>query len=221
MKGGHDLGGMQGLGPVVPEANEPVFHAEWERRCFAVTLAIESIGLWNLDMSRFACENRHPAEYLTMEYYEIWLASLEPLLVANGLVENGELDGSTRSSTPPQIERILTAQDLDDLPEDSGSTSRPETSMPRFAVGDRVMVRPNDMTGHTRAPRYVQGFAGVVERVHGVFVFPDTNAAGQGECPQHLYNIAFSAQELWGSEARPGDQVYLDLWESYLRSTHP
>ena len=221
MNGGHDLGGVQCLGPVVPEANEPVFHAEWERRCFAVTLAIESIGLWNLDMSRFACENRHPAEYLTMEYYEIWLASLEPLLAKSGLVEEGELDGAIRSSPPPQIDRILTTDDIASQPEEGGSTSRPETSKPMFATGDRVTVRPNSIPGHTRAPRYVQGYTGTVERLHGVFVFPDTNAAGRGEQPQHLYNIAFSAQELWGPEAQPGDQVYLDLWESYLRSTDP
>lgn len=221
MNGGHDLGGMQGLGPVIAEENEPIFHAEWERRCFAVTLAIESIGLWNLDMSRFACEDRHPAEYLTMDYYEIWLASLEPLLAKSGLVEDGELDGSARSSALPQVHRILTTADILEQPTDNGSTARPETAKPVFTVGDRVTVRPNSIRGHTRAPRYVQGFTGTVERIHGVFVFPDTNAAGQGEHPQHLYSIAFPATELWGPEAKPGDQVYLDLWESYLQARNP
>ena len=32
MNGGHDLGGMHGLGPIdpEPESKEPVFHTEWE-----------------------------------------------------------------------------------------------------------------------------------------------------------------------------------------------
>ena len=44
-RGGHDLGGLKGLGPISPEAEstEPVFHADWEKRIFALTLAV---GLW-------------------------------------------------------------------------------------------------------------------------------------------------------------------------------
>ena len=29
MNGVHDMGGMQDMGPVRPEENEPVFHAAW------------------------------------------------------------------------------------------------------------------------------------------------------------------------------------------------
>ena len=32
MNGVHDMGGMHGLGPLVPEPNEPVWHAPWEAR---------------------------------------------------------------------------------------------------------------------------------------------------------------------------------------------
>ena len=56
---------------------------------------------------------------------------------------------------------------------------------------------------------------GIVDRDHGVFIFPDANAAGQGHKPQHLYSVRFSAHELWGQSARR-DCVYLDLWEDYL-----
>ena len=80
MNGAQDLGGMHGFGPVVPEPNEPVFHAEWERRAFALTLAMAMPGGWNIDMSRFARENRPPAEYLAMSYYQIWFAALETML---------------------------------------------------------------------------------------------------------------------------------------------
>ena len=88
MNGGHDLGGMHGLGPVdpEPETEEPVFHAEWERRAFALNLAAGFLGKWNLDQGRFARESQHPADYLRNTYYENWMAGLETLLVEAGLV---------------------------------------------------------------------------------------------------------------------------------------
>jgi nitrile hydratase subunit beta len=85
-----------------------------------------------------------------------------------------------------------------------------------FAVGVGVVARNINPTGATRLPRYVRGKHGTVERDHGVFIFPDANAAGQGQKPQHLYSVRFSARELWGVEAAPKDHVYLDLWEDYL-----
>jgi nitrile hydratase subunit beta len=77
MNGAQDMGGKHGFGPVKPELNEPVFHNEWEKRAFALTLAMGMPGGWNIEMSRFARENRPPAEYLSMSYYQIWFAALE------------------------------------------------------------------------------------------------------------------------------------------------
>jgi len=87
---------------------------------------------------------------------------------------------------------------------------------PRFAVGQQVRARKINPTGHTRLPRYARGSVGVVDRLHGGHVFPDSNAHFQGENPQHLYSVRFSARELWGEAAAARDAVYLDLWESYL-----
>ena len=44
MNGGQDLGGVMGFDPVIDERNEPVFHAHWEPRVFALTLAMVEIG---------------------------------------------------------------------------------------------------------------------------------------------------------------------------------
>jgi nitrile hydratase len=71
-------------------------------------------------------------------------------------------------------------------------------------------------TGHTRLPRYLRGCEGEVVRHHGSHVFPDTNALGKGENPQHLYTVRFAARELWGSKAPANDCMHADLWESYL-----
>ncbi|MFQ5774452.1 MAG: hypothetical protein ACE5GS_08055 [Kiloniellaceae bacterium] len=92
MNGAHDLGGMDGLGPIDPEPNEPVFHEPWERRVFALTLAMGYFGLWNIDMSRHARERMDPLAYLRTTYYEHWLHGLETLLVEKGLISRDELE---------------------------------------------------------------------------------------------------------------------------------
>ena len=82
MIGGHDLGGKHGLGPINPEAEseEPLFHEEWERHVFALTIATGMLGQWNIDESRHARERQHPVDYLNNSYYENWLVGLETLL---------------------------------------------------------------------------------------------------------------------------------------------
>jgi nitrile hydratase subunit beta len=92
MNSAHDLGGMDGLGPIDREENEPVFHAEWERRVFALTVGMGFYGAWNLDASRHARERIPAAEYLTSSYYEIWLAGLERLLDETGLLTRAEIE---------------------------------------------------------------------------------------------------------------------------------
>ena len=92
MNGIHDLGGMHGLGPINPESDEPVFHNEWERRAFAITLAMGATGKWNLDMTRFAREKMDAGQYLSTSYYEHWLAGLEILLNEHGLVSSEEIE---------------------------------------------------------------------------------------------------------------------------------
>jgi hypothetical protein len=51
---------------------------------------------------------------------------------------------------------------------------------------------------------------------HGGWVFPDSNAHGRGDHPQHLYTVAFAGEVLWGEGAEPGTRVMLALFESYL-----
>jgi nitrile hydratase len=92
MNGIHDLGGMHGMGPIEREPDEPVFHHEWERRAFAITLAAGFLGEWNIDTGRHAREQMPPAEYLATTYYEHWLFGLERLLVERGLLSRAEID---------------------------------------------------------------------------------------------------------------------------------
>jgi nitrile hydratase subunit beta len=217
MNGIHDMGGMHGMGPIVYEEDEPVFHEPWEGRVYAMTRALGAWGKWNIDASRHAIEVIPPADYLRMSYYERWLARNVELLVEHGLatreeIESGQPAAGSRKATPP-----LTVEAIPGMEARRGRYSRPEAAVEaRFTVGERVRARTIHPQGHTRLPRYARGKMGVVMQDRGIFVFPDSNAHFLGERPQHLYSVRFAARELWGEEVSPRDSVHLDLWESYL-----
>jgi nitrile hydratase subunit beta len=221
MNGVHDLGGMDGFGPVVREPNEPVFHEPWERRVFGMLLATMAQGLYNLDEARHAMERMAPAHYLGSTYYEHWLAGLERLMLEKGKLSTSEVEGRLREiaagSPPPPPERQNPglAQALLQGIHAGAPTSRGK-GRARFREGQAVRVRKMNPHGHTRCPRYVRGARGTIEHVHERFVFPDAHAHGGGEAPQVLYTVGFAAEELWGSDAEGRGGVYVDLWESYL-----
>jgi nitrile hydratase subunit beta len=215
VNGAHDMGGVHGFGPVVPEPDEPAFHADWERRAFALTLAMGATGEWNIDASRFARENRPPGEYLSKTYYEIWLAGLERLLADRGLVTPEELDAG-RAGPPRPVARTLAAGDVEHMLSRGGPTEREPPRPARFAAGDLVRARNLHPATHTRLPRYVRGRTGTVVALHGCHVFPDVNARGGGEDPQWLYTVRFSARELFGEDGDPHAGVSVDAFEPYL-----
>ena len=216
MNGVHDMGGQQDMGPVQYEKNEPVFHATWEGRIYALTRAMAAWRKWSLDTSRHAIEVIPPIDYLRMSYYERWLNSLEIQVVKYGFVTREELQsgspapGSTRAT--PVFTLATSAGWLNrGIPSSQDSSVRPS-----FKVGQRIRARNINPAGHTRLPRYARGKAGMVVRDHGVYVFPDTNAHFQGEKRQHVYSVRFTARELWGENASRRDSVHLDMWDDYL-----
>jgi nitrile hydratase beta subunit len=216
VNGAHDMGGAHGFGPVEPEPDEPVFHADWEGRAFALTLAMGATGEWNLDASRFARENRPPADYLSRTYYEIWLGGLERLLADTALVAPEEVDAGRALEPARPVKRTLAAADAAQMLRSGGPTNRHPPRAARFALGDRVRLRNMHPPGHTRLPRYVRGHVGTVVLVHGCHVFPDVNAHGGGEDPQWLYTVRFDGRELWGPDGDPTVSVSTDAFEPYL-----
>jgi nitrile hydratase subunit beta len=215
MNGAHDAGGQMGHGPVVPEANEPVFHAAWEQRMYAVMSATGEIGGWNLDEDRSACEAMPPLQYVSTSYYEHWLQGLETLLQKHGLATAEEIKaGRVRQQGLKRVP--LAADAVGPALIARNSYRRNVKHPPRFAVGDGVLARRINPLGHTRLPRYLRGHAGTIIRHHGAHVFPDSNALGQGENPQHLYTVQFKASEVWG--ATTASTISADLWEPYLEA---
>ncbi|QGY04022.1 nitrile hydratase subunit beta [Methylobacterium mesophilicum SR1.6/6] len=216
MNGAQDLGGAHGFGPVVPEPDEPVFHADWERRVFAMALAMGFTGAWNLDGSRATRESLPPAEYLASSYYEIWLKALEKQVAAAGLATPAEMAAGAASAPARPVARVLARTGLEERFRAGFPSSRVADAPARFALGDTVLARNVHPTGHTRLPRYVRGRRGRIARVDGVFVYPDTSAYGAGENPTWLYTVAFTAQELWGSSGDPDGVVTVAAFEPYL-----
>lgn len=216
MNGVHDMGGMQGMGRVEYERNEPVFHALWEGRAFALDLAAGAWGKWNLDAFRHQIEMLPAGEYLRMSYYEKWLSAVTELLVRSGLITRAELESGEPAAGSSQAIPPLTAERVPAMLRAGALAARDVAVQPRFHAGQPVRTRNIHPTGHTRLPRYARDKQGTVERDHGVYVFPDTTAHSLGEKPQHVYSVRFMARELWGEQAAERDSVYIDLWDDYL-----
>jgi nitrile hydratase subunit beta len=216
MNGLHDMGGMQHYGPVQVEANEPLFHAPWEARAMALTVAMGATGQWNIDQSRSARESLPPREYLNSSYYEIWIRALERLMLARGLVSADELAHGEPLAAAAEL-KTLKRDSVDAALARGTPADRPASRPAGFAVGDRVRLCNMQPAGHTRLPRYVRGHAGTIEIVHGVHVYPDTHATVPAADEGHwLYTVRFDARELWGPNADPTVSVSVDAWEPYI-----
>jgi nitrile hydratase subunit beta len=217
MNGVHDLGGMHGFGPVTRELNEPVFHSDWEKRVFAMNLALAR-HVRNIDAFRHAIERMPPAQYLSVSYYEKWLCAMESLLVESGMVTREELaSGHAASPAPARATGSLSdGAHADSFDPDAVKLRFDRRIRARFKVGDRAVARNINPQGHTRLPRYARGKHGVVRYDQGVFAFPDTRAHGLGAKPQHVYTVSFEARELWGDDHKERASLYLDCWEDYL-----
>jgi nitrile hydratase subunit beta len=216
MNGVYDMGGMHGMGAIKEEKNEPVFHAQWQGRAYALTRAMGAWRLWNLDASRFQRELIAPVDYFRMSYYELWIAGLVELMLKTNLVTRTEIESGRPDKGAAVRRPALTADNVPALIAKGGPARRDVPVAASFRVGQRVRARNINPTGHTRLPRYARGKTGTIDRDHGVFVFPDTNAHFLGEKPQHVYSVRFDARELWGEQASRRDSVYVDMWDDYL-----
>jgi nitrile hydratase len=227
MDGIHDLGGMDGFGPV---EWEPDWHdgedgegyswqAKWEKHVWALMWATAMQGDFNVDEFRYAIECLPPAEYLDTPYYGRWLRAVEMLLIEDGVITESELKAARDSVSSGDGVRQMTphdevnAQQLLGVYEHAGE---PQTL--RFEPGDEIAVRNIHHDGHTRAPRYARRARGTVKEVLGMFSLPDDKVRHE-QTAEPVYSVRFDAAELWGNVAEENTTVYLDMWESYLEPT--
>ena len=214
--GAHDLGGLQGFGPIDSKDDEPIFHAEWERRVLGMMI---TSGHRMISM-RPAIENIEPETYLKSSYYERWLIALETGLVDRGVISQEELtsravDFVDPASTPSRNDDPGMAEEV--LRRQYSQRSERHSGTPRFKPGDRVLVHCEQKARHTRIPRYVRGKLGLVQSVRGVYELLDFKVEGVS-VPEPVYSVRFDARELWGERKEGNGSVCIDLWDSYLEA---
>lgn len=216
----HDMGGMHGFGSIPLEDNEPLFHAAWEARVLGMMMT--SMGLFGvtLDNVRSRMEHIPPPTYLKVGYYDKWLITLEELAVEKNLLSKDELTALAEGEEvplPKTMEPIPTEGIIGFMATGATSARQIETKA-QFQVGGTVRAKNLNVDGHTRLPRYVRGHVGTIIADCGGQVYPEVSARLEGDGPERLYTIQFTARELWGAEANAKDTVCIDLWEPYLES---
>jgi len=216
VNGVHDMGGMDGFGKVEAELNEPPFHEKWEGRVLAMVRAMGAAGAFNIDTSRFYRESLPPHVYLASSYYRKWLLGLEDNLVDKGFVTASELAAGHSEGAAKPVKNGKFALEKVEKSLVRGHFERQAPAPAKFKIGDRVRTRNMHPATHTRLPRYTRGHVGLIDRVLGCQVFPDSAAMELGENPQWLYNVVFDSVELWGPDADPTVKVSIDAFEPYL-----
>ena len=187
-----DLGGKSGYGRVVQEPEGEHFHASWEPKALALTLAMGATGAWNLDMGRSARETL--PDYAALTYYAIWVKALQKLMIERELIRDDEIVAARMLHPPRALSRILRAENVAAALKKGSPTARAATTPARFAVGERVRTLASEIPHHTRLPGYARGKIGHIGRVHGAHVFADVHAQGLGEQPFQLEGMGASAR---------------------------
>ena len=221
MNGPQDVGGKQGLGPVVAEPDEPTFDSEWERRVFGLAFCSWLASGVAVDQSRQAQAAMPYARYYGSSYYERWLYALERLMLERGVITPAELEAGvaeTEPATPPLVEPAELAGAVIGLAEHGLKRFRAAPAEPLFEAGQPVRARNMHPRTYDRLPTYVKGRRGVVDAYCGSFPHPTDQAEGRLDAPgAHCYRVRFKATELWGPSAEhPGDSLCIDLFENYL-----
>ncbi len=214
----HDMGGMHGFGPIVPEANEPVFHHAWQGRVYAMAMytPVPVPGGF-----RYMIEKMPAQHYLASSYYEKWLHAR-----IQGLLESGSISATewtqrlARFSDNPDATVPVTQNPeathnalQRPAPEAAKSSTPP---YPLYDIGMKVRARNMHPAAHTRLPRYVRGRRCTIDAHLGDWSLDDTPAPGQPHAIEPLYRVRFEAVELWGDDAETNTALYIDMWQSYL-----
>ncbi|MEM7426966.1 MAG: nitrile hydratase subunit beta [Pseudomonadota bacterium] len=215
MDGPHDLGGKQGFGPIDVDEPETPFHHEWEGRMWGLARSAGAPGV-TIDWWRHVRELIDPADYLSRPYFDSWAQTDFATYLNAGVFTLEEVRAGRALRDGDGTAGVLTKADA--LAADVRSASSFERQIevaPAYRTGDRVHTRSFTTAGHTRLPAYARGRPGIIHAHHGAHLLPDEGAKGH-EVAEHLYSVAFAAQDLWPEAGTRRDRVFLDLWESYL-----
>ena len=84
-------------------------------------------------------------------------------------------------------------------------------------MAERVRVSAMMPPGHVRAPAYLRGKTGVIERDLGAFANPEKLAYGLAAEKRALYRVRFTMAEIWGDAAEaPADTLDAEIYAHWL-----
>lgn len=214
-----NMGGTEGWGrATAPTPDEPPFAESWEGRAFAMTLlTMGRISGRNLDSFRHALGSLNREAYLDDGYYGRWLNAAELMLTESAILAPGAVDARVRANRGESVEQPP-APEQDAKPDYKATAAgslRTVEEAPRFSVGDRVVVKDEDPTGHTQLVGYLRGRTGVVTILQPAALLPDSHAHFRGEDAQHVYAVEFDSRDLWGADAE-SFTLTADMFDSYL-----
>jgi nitrile hydratase len=213
MDGVHDLGGREGFGPIVDQADDKPFHADWEMRAFGIKEVAATN--WTIDWFRHCRELIGPVDYLTRPYFDQRITAVAAQMVDEGYVTFDEIKAGVATFAPKPSRQPPTPEAVRAFVKTPRSFAVSVNAPPRFALADRVRCRLDGGPGHTRLPGYVRGRVGEIHAHHGGHVLPDASARGEHR-GEHLYTVSFTSSDLWPEAKGRADRVFVDLWESYL-----
>ncbi len=216
MNGIHDMGGMEGFGPVQPEPNEPPFHSEWEGRALAMNRALGYAKIWNIDKSRAKIEEMPPHDYLTRTYYQKWAYRLEQLLIEYGYIGEDEVEGRTLAA-PGQAGAALPARRRGE----QGAVARQlfaRADRARALQGRRPRAHQEHPSAHAHAAAALRPRQGRRRRMRARL--PRVPGLGRDRRRARTRNgstrCCSTPRELWGEAADPKLKVSIEAWDPYL-----
>lgn len=211
MDGIHDLGGKQGFGPVDRAHEDDPYHGDHDARAYGLAMSIRATRAYPIDWFRHVRELIEPTDYLTRPYFDQWLQTAMALAIDAGDVSLDEaMSGKSGGKAEPAPLRPSDVRRMVTTPVDFERPATPAA----FATGDRVRTAAHGHSGHTRLPAYARNAIGTVMAHRGAHPLPDAEAFGEDRA-EPLYTIIFRASDLF-PEVTNGDEITLDLWESYL-----
>lgn len=211
----HDMGGRDGLGAVVMDADEAPFHAAWDARMWGINEAMTGAPGWTLDWWRHVRELIPAEQYMTRPYFDQWLLVYAAMMVDDDWASVGEIARGKAERAAPQVPPPQRAADVEKASRFAKDFRLTVDRKPAFAIGDKVKTIRLGGIAHTRLPGYAMERPGIVHAYRGTHIVPDENALGR-EIAEPLYTVAFQAADLWPEATGRRDRVFVDLWERYL-----
>lgn len=203
MDGMHDLGGVEGFGPVKRSSYSSVFEFHWELKVHAIGSCMLSQKCWGIDEQRHAIERMEPRHYLAAGYYERQLTGFMTLALEKRVLSYPELKQRLGSDFP--LSR----------PSGTGRLGHPDAK--NFKPGQRVRVKNEFVAGHTRFPGYTRGKIGTVVGTSAFCHFPDASGHDLDAHEEMTYDVRFEASELWPGNSDDA-QIHFTAFESYLEA---